>query len=151
MAKKFYVDDDSDRQTDFAAYSPAYLVSNESVSEIINCLFPQGKTALSVVGSGDIPLYLSAYGATKVDTFDISINAYLVMRLKMYMLQQDMDKSSYDSVLNDLSGKREFTKTWAWETVYNAFQDDKDILKYLYEMDGCGIFGAVPVIIHIGL
>ncbi len=143
MAKKCYTDEVRCKE-DFVAYSPAYLKSNESVSEIMNCLRPQGKTALSVMGSGDIPLCLSAYGAKYVDTFDISINAYLVLRLKMHMLQKNVDKEHYDNVLNDLSGEHKFTETEAWESVYDAFKDDKDIMKYLYDMDGCTIWGMVP-------
>ena len=146
-AKQFYVDAGKASwvgNSCFYKYSPAYLSSNENVSEIINVILPRGKTALSVLGSGDMALCLSAYGARLVDTFDISINAYLVMRLKMHMLQQNIDKHRYESVLNDLSGKREFTKSYAWEFIYDAFKDDKDILKYLYDMDGCTIFGSVP-------
>ncbi len=128
----------------FYKYSPAYLGSNENVDEIINYLLPRGKSVLSVMGSGDMPLIFNAYGAAKVDTFDISINAYLVLRLKMHMLQKNVDKEHYDNVLNDLSGKQKFTETEAWKSVCDAFKDDKDIMKYLYDMDGCTIWGMVP-------
>lgn len=147
VARRFYTEEgraSAPDDTYFYKYSPAYLSSNENVDEIINCLLPRGKSVLSVVGGGDMPLSLSAYGAKYIDTFDISINAYLVMRLKMHMLQNNLDKERYECVLNNLSGEREFTKSGAWEIVYDAFKDDKGIMKYLYDMNGCTIWGNVP-------
>ena len=128
----------------FSNYSPAYLKSNESVADIIDELNPKNKTALSVVGSGDIPLFLSGYGARYVDVFDISVNAYIVLRMKIHMMENGFRMNSYNGVLNSLSGKRKFTKQRAWNVLQDTFQQEPDVLKYLNYMDGCGIFGAVP-------
>jgi len=142
--RKYMVDGSYLNDDDFSAYSPAFLGSNENVPAIINYLQPQGKTALSVIGGADVPLFLSGYGAKHVDTFDISINAYLVMRIKMNMLGSNFEHKSYDIVLQGLSGNPNFMKSVSWETVYDTFHDDTGITKYLYNMNGCGIFGCLP-------
>ena len=72
----------------FSKYSPSYLISNEMLSEIVKWwACPENKTALAVCGGGDMPLMLMGAGAKSVDTFDISIHAYFVMRVKMHMMK----------------------------------------------------------------
>ncbi len=129
---------------DFSQYSPAYLASNENVGDIVGLLKPAGKTALTVMASGDIPLFLSGYGARRVDTFDISINAYLVMRIKMNMLKSNFEYKSYKTVLDGLSDAPDFMNSVSWDVVYDTFQAEPDIMQYLRDMNGYGIFGAVP-------
>ncbi len=131
--------------SDFSSYSPAYLGSNENVDAIINYLLPRGKSALSVVGSGDMPLMLSAYGATKVDTFDISVNAYLVLQIKMYMLKNNFDMEHYNAVLQSLELNPDFHKSYGWDVVQKTLQNDASVLNYLRDMCGYKIFGPLPV------
>ena len=97
----------------FSAYSPAYVMSNELVEEMVDFVKPDGKSALAVAGSGDIPICLTANGAKHVDTFDISYNARVIMDIKTYMLHKKTDYFQYlhnlralkDSSNNLMSGE----------------------------------------------
>jgi len=126
----------------FAKYSPAYISTNENLPEIIKCLEPKGKTALAIAGSGDMPLYLTAFGAKHVDTFDISFNAQIVMDVKTYMLKNKMYLCDYASVLRELKTKPDITKSKSWDVISRALTADAQ--KYLYAMRGCMLFTRSP-------
>lgn len=126
------------RGSSYSAYSPAFIASNEQVREIIEFLQPAGKTALAVAGSGDMPLFLTAYDAVHVDTFDISYNARVIMDIKTYMCQQQMYFCDYASVLRDLWGAYDVLKCKSSNIVCKAVSND--MLKYLDGMRGCKIF-----------
>lgn len=89
----------------YGMFSPAYVCSNECVSGIVQNLKPDGKTVLSIAGSGDVPFVLTAFGAKKVDTFDVSMHAELVMKIKMGMLQSDMSLLEYSGCLKSMQSQ----------------------------------------------
>jgi hypothetical protein len=82
----------------FAKYSPAYVVSNENLSLAMAEMRPQGKSVLTVAGSGDQPIFFKLYGATYVDTFDLSYCAKAIMDIKTAAIQ----KVSYQQYLSFL-------------------------------------------------
>lgn len=71
----------------FGKFSPAYTMSNEFLGEAMAILNPQGKSILTVAGSGDQPFFYKIYGASHVDTFDISYCAKVVMDVKTAAVQ----------------------------------------------------------------
>lgn len=67
----------------FSKYTPAYIVSNENVHDVVQRFMPkQTHNALTVAASGDHPLICKLYGAKNVKTFDISYNAKVLMDIK---------------------------------------------------------------------
>lgn len=66
----------------FNAYSAAYAVTNEDIRAAMNFMPKDTKNALTVVGSGDHPMFMKIYGAINIDTFDLSYNAKLIMDIK---------------------------------------------------------------------
>ncbi len=71
----------------FCKFSPAYTISNECLSEAMEILKPQGKSVLTVAGSGDQAFFYKIYGALHVDTFDISYCAKVMMDVKTAAVQ----------------------------------------------------------------
>ena len=122
----------------FSAYSPAYVSSNEQVADIIKWLNPAGKTALAIAGSGDMPIFLSAYGAAHVDTFDVSYNARVIMDVKTHMLMQGVHYWDYISTLRDLKSAPDILNCKSTETLFNAVTSQT--AQYLRAMHGCKIF-----------
>jgi hypothetical protein len=122
----------------FSRYSPAYVFCNERINDIINVLRPDGKNVLAVAGSGDMPLFLTAYGAKHVDTFDISYNARVIMDIKTHMLHNKVKFMDYVAVLTNLEKSVDVTKCESWNIVKPVL--NSDISEYLYAMRGCKIF-----------
>lgn len=122
----------------FAAYSPAYISSNEQVSQIVHWLKPKNKTVLAVAGSGDVPLFLSAYGAGRIDTFDISYNARVIMDVKTYMLTHKYNLFDYTTTLRSLKRSADLLHCRATETLRNSASSQT--WDYIQGMHGCKIF-----------
>lgn len=122
----------------FGAKSPAYVVSNECVREIVNFVQPAGKTALSVAGSGDFPLTLTAYDALCVDTFDISYNARVIMDIKTYMLRNKTQFVQYLHNLKVLKDSLDITSGECGEMVCRALTPKT--LQYVKSMRGQRLF-----------
>lgn len=68
----------------FAKYSPAYPTTNEPIRKILQQINPNGKSVLTVIG-GNAPLFFNAFGAKKIDSFDISAFAHISYIIKYYM------------------------------------------------------------------
>ena len=122
----------------YSMFSPAYVCSNESVGGLSQLLNPSGKTVLAVAGSGDVPLVFHASGARQVDTFDISFNAYLAMRVKIAMLQSGMPLDEYRGYLKSMQSWGHF---FVNEKVTNIIHQSLNAneSKYLDGMYGCGV------------
>lgn len=122
----------------FSSYSPAYVSSNEQLQSIMQILKPAGKNCLAIAGSGDAPLFLSAYGAQHVDTFDISYNARVVMDVKTYMLKNNFCFYDYVRVLRDIQTAPDVLNCLSRDVVVRAVTHDT--LEYLHGMRKCRIF-----------
>ena len=70
----------------FETYAPAYIVTNENLRQLPQLIPAKHEKVLTVVGSGDHPLWFSLYGAKHVDTFDVSYNAKILMDIKVAAL-----------------------------------------------------------------
>ena len=70
----------------FETYSRAYVVTNENLRQLSQLMPKNRENVLTVVGSGDHPLWFSLYGAKNIDTFDVSYNAKLIMDIKIAAL-----------------------------------------------------------------
>lgn len=76
----------------FSKYSPAYVLSNEHLAQVVAVLQPANKSVLSIAGSGDQPFYFKLHGAKHVDTFDISCASQAIMDLKTAAIQNFSEK-----------------------------------------------------------
>ena len=86
---------------DFGRFSPSYTVSNEHLSEAMAVLKPKGKSVLTVAASGDQAFYYKIYGASYVDTFDISYCAQVIMNVKTAAIQ-NLNYSRYKGFLDSI-------------------------------------------------
>lgn len=93
----------------FSQYSRAYVITNEDLRYSLQFMPKETNRALTVVGSGDHPLFASLYGAKHVDTFDISYNAKCVMDIKVAALQNGLDLFEYEQMLYELFYCRDIT------------------------------------------
>lgn len=84
----------------FETYSPAYVVTNENLRQLPQLMPKKHENVLTVVGSGDHPLWFSLYGAKHVDTFDISYNAKILMDIKVVALNC-LSRNDYNQLLDD--------------------------------------------------
>ena len=84
----------------FETYSPAYVVTNENLRQLPQLMPKKHENVLTVVGSGDHPLWFSLYGAKHVDTFDISYNAKILMDIKVVALNC-LSRNDYNRLLDD--------------------------------------------------
>lgn len=85
----------------FEIYSPAYVVTNENLRQLPQLMPKKHEKVLTVVGSGDHPLWFSLYGAKQIDTFDISYNAKIMMDIKIAALSC-LNWRKYKHLLEDL-------------------------------------------------
>ena len=90
----------SNYSTRFSENSPAFVVTNEDLRYEMNLMPVNRERVLTVVGSGDHPLFSSLYGAKYVDTFDITINARAMMDVKTAAIIAGMRRSNYVKLLN---------------------------------------------------
>lgn len=79
-------------------YVGAYPTTNEPIRWELNIAPPAGGKVLTVAASGDQPIFYRAAGATRVDTFDITVCAKLIMDLKTSAIQT-MTVEKYDEML----------------------------------------------------
>ena len=93
----------------FSLYSRAYVITNEDLRYSMQFMPDECNRALTVVGSGDHPLFCSLYGAKHVDTFDISYNAKCIMDIKVSALWSDFDLFDYEQMLYELFYCRDIT------------------------------------------
>ncbi|MBR5904599.1 MAG: hypothetical protein IKZ49_03645 [Alphaproteobacteria bacterium] len=84
----------------FETYSIAYVVTNENLRQLPQLMPKKHESVLSVVGSGDHPLWFSLYGAKHIDTFDISYNAKILMDIKVAALSC-LNWCEYNRLLED--------------------------------------------------
>ncbi len=93
----------------FSKYSRAYVITNEDLRYSMQFMPKECNRALTVVGSGDHPLFCSLYGAKHVDAFDISYNAKCIMDIKVSALWNNFDLFDYEQMLYELFYCRDIT------------------------------------------
>ena len=86
----------------FSRYSPAYVVSNENLHDVIQRFMPkQTQNALTVAASGDHPMICKLYGAKNIKTFDISYNAKVLMDIKFVAIPM-LNIGDYNTFLENI-------------------------------------------------
>ena len=83
-------------------YERAYAATNEPLSWELRLAEPKDKNVLTVAASGDQPLLYAAYGASRVDTFDLTYYARVLMDFKTTALR-GMEYEEYCTVVRDMS------------------------------------------------
>ena len=63
-------------------YTAAYSVTNEPLGPEILLHKPQDKSVLTIAASGDQPITYASSGASKIDTFDITLTSKVIMDIK---------------------------------------------------------------------
>ena len=86
----------------FNQYTPAYVVSNENVHDVVQRFMPKyASSVLTVAASGDHPLICRLNGAKNITTFDISYNAKVIMDVKNAAIHQ-LNIGEYSKLLENL-------------------------------------------------
>lgn len=120
----------------FAAYSPAYIVSNEDLRAAMTVLQPRGANVLTVAGSGDQPLFYKLYGANAVDTFDVSLCAKAMMDIKTAIIA-NKPRAVYVNVLREFNKNPVVANTPAFRDVQAICP--RDSRNFVQNMAGCKI------------
>lgn len=124
-------------QAPFTEYSHAYVTSNEHLPYVMDELQPVGKSVLTVAGSGDQPIFFKLYGATDVDSFDISYCAKALMDIKTAAIQS-VPRAAYVNFLQKL-----FKYSDKMQDLY-VYQESKnlcsdEVKNFIAGMAGCKI------------
>ena len=128
------------RNSGFAEYSPAYIINNEYVYDVLQYMKPTENTrVLTVTGSGDQPLLYGAMGAKTIDTFDISYCAKVMYDIKNAAIRSKM---SYVDLTELLSCLQVMPKRAS--DVLDEFKLSNkipsDTMRFIRAMYGCKIF-----------
>jgi hypothetical protein len=93
---------DNNTAKTFNQYTPAYVVSNENVHDVVQRFMPKyASSVLTVAASGDHPLICRLNGAKNITTFDISYNAKVIMDVKNAAIHQ-LNIGEYSQLLENL-------------------------------------------------
>lgn len=121
----------------FSYYSPAYVVTNEDIRWVSGLTSTEAKKVLTVMGSGDQPMFYSLNGATEIDTFDISFCAKAISDIKTVAIHK-LSRKDYARLLNDLHFSRNIS------SIPNIKQMLSEIPKnsqtFIQQMNDCNIF-----------
>ncbi len=82
-------------------YHPAFLLTNENLRKSIPAFGLGGGDVLTVAASGDQPIYYAINGARRIDTFDQTFCARVVMDFKTAMVQ-NMEYMQYHKTMCDV-------------------------------------------------
>ncbi len=85
----------------FYRTAPAYVMTNEDLRWVNTIVNPHAQRVLTVAASGDHPLFYQLFGATHVDTFDISYCAKLITDIKCAAIRS-LDLSQYSQLIFNL-------------------------------------------------
>ena len=85
----------------FPQYEQAYCITNEPIEEWLKLTPVKNPRVLTVAASGDQPLMYAAHGASHVDTFDLTLNACVMLDFKKSALQQ-LNFSQYLDTVQEL-------------------------------------------------
>ena len=130
-AKKHFNDDA------FAPYSTAYVTTNEDLRNALKCMPKDTNRALTVAASGDHPIFVKLYGAKYVDTFDISLNARLIMDIKTSALSL-LNHQEYCELLKNLYKSKDIMLVKNMSQIIRTLTSFEQ--KYIKEMRGENLF-----------
>lgn len=125
--------------TNFGQYSPAYPTTNEDWRFAMSELRPSGKSVLTVTASGDQPIAFAISGATKIDTFDTSYFARVIMDLKTSAIQT-LDHGQYNQFVRELRDTKSVRDIRGYDKI--ATVCPKQTIVAARQMAGCKIFNA---------
>lgn len=123
----------------FGQYSPAYPTTNEDWRFAMSELNPAGKSVLTVTASGDQPIAFAISGATKIDTFDTSYFARVIMDLKTSAIQT-LDHGQYGQFVSELRDTKSVRDIRGYDKI--ATVCPKQTIVAARQMAGCKIFNA---------
>lgn len=123
----------------FGQYSPAYATTNEDWRFAMSELNPVGKSVLTVTASGDQPIAFAISGATKIDTFDTSYFARVIMDLKTSAIQT-LDHGQYNQFVRELRDTKSVRDIRGYDKI--ATVCPKQTIVAARQMAGCKIFNA---------
>ena len=123
--------------SNFGPYSPAYSTTNEDWRFVMHELKPNGKSVLTVTGSGDQPIAFAINGAQDIDTFDISFFSNLVMQMKTSAIQT-MNLPQYKTFVNGLTDAKSVYDIPMYNTIKTKCAPY--VFLALRQMHGCKIF-----------
>lgn len=123
----------------FGQYSPAYATTNEDWRFAMHELNPAGKSVLTVTASGDQPIAFAISGATKIDTFDTSYFARVIMDLKTSAIQT-LDHGQYNQFVRELRDTKSVRDIRDYDKI--ATVCPKQTIVAARQMAGCKIFNA---------
>ncbi len=123
----------------FGQYSPAYPTTNEDWRFAMSELNPAGKSVLTVTASGDQPIAFAISGATKIDTFDTSYFARVIMDLKTSAIQT-LDHGQYGQFVSELRDTKSVRDIRGYDKI--ATVCPKQTIVVARQMAGCKIFNA---------
>ncbi len=123
----------------FGQYSPAYPTTNEDWRFAMSELNPVGKSVLTVTASGDQPIAFAISGATKIDTFDTSYFARVIMDLKTSAIQT-LDHGQYGQFVSELRDTKSVRDIRGYDKI--ATVCPKQTIVVARQMAGCKIFNA---------
>lgn len=123
----------------FGQYSPAYATTNEDWRFAMHELNPAGKSVLTVTASGDQPIAFAISGATKIDTFDTSYFARVIMDLKTSAIQT-LDHGQYNQFVRELRDTKSVRDIRDYDKI--ATVCPKQTIVVARQMAGCKIFNA---------
>ncbi len=128
-------------------YGPAFLTSNESLRELIPVYGRVGNgDVLTVAASGDQPLFYAAHGAKRIDTFDMTYNAKVIMDIKVAAMKQ-MSYDEYVQFIKNIAvSQPRYVTPRDLMTVDGMVQVVEKMpmrsAEYLRQMSGCNIFSS---------
>ena len=130
-------------QDKFATYSHAYVTSNENLPMIMSEMRPCNKTVLTVAGSGDQPMFFMLYGASLVDTFDLSYCAKVMMDIKTAAIQSGNRAEYVDFLTKMLNSSCQIENL----ALYNKCKDKcpAETQRFVENMRGCKICRPDPI------
>lgn len=124
LAYDFQSGDYNKSSPNFAQFSPAYVATNEDVREALRVLQPgRGASILTVAASGDQALLYKLAGAGRVDTFDITYNAKMIMDIKTSGIQR-LEHVEYLRLLNQIKTSRDIYKIRQYQQIVEYMPDD---------------------------
>lgn len=125
--------------TNFGQYSPAYPTTNEDWRFAMAELNPAGKSILTVTGSGDQAIAFAISGARKIDTFDTTYFAKVIMDMKTSAIQT-MNRKQYNNFVQELRHTKSVREIPGYDKIASVCP--RPSILAAKQMTGCKIFNA---------
>ena len=123
--------------SNFGPYSPAYPTTNEDWRFAMQELQPANKSILTVAGSGDQAIAFAISGAKDIDTFDKTVFANVIMRMKFSAIPT-LDYTQYKDFVNGIANAKSVHDIPSYDKI--APKCPRNIITTTKQMNGCKIF-----------